>query len=473
MRAIFGLAFVLSILSAPALAQSPPRPVEFADTPLRIESLGLTMQIPVGATRNTTRLGAVAASTTISDPAGAWVIRVQASESSNKNLTLEEVSDKVVADILSAFAQPGPDGTSMVDARVKVLLRDVRLELAGRRAARSYILTPPKDAATRGEALVFGHSIVGIAPGRFILFELITTEPRLNEARTLYETVVATVTLADPVAQESSRLAALAAGSRFIDSLTREDYEAVLGGSTPVERWQRLFVPAPTRTDADAKEIAYRRIRTWIGKRGELDPRRDRARWNTLESQEGYLVRIESRFLQDGVLYDSQAVFFMTPDRNEEAWSIQMAVREPGSRSKPALFAETGARSGRTMNIDSDTRGTSETIVPTVPDEGYITQVEHYILPQLLAHKGIAADFGFYVFQSASGDVRLRRDAISAADNTWRIVTQMTEDLPPQTSTYNRDASLIRIVLADGRLWEPIDSKRLLQLWKQKGLPLD
>lgn len=469
-------------LAQPAIAQTRPpgtaQPVApgggviFAETPLRIESLGLSMQVPVGSKLSTSKLGAAEVATAITDGAGEWIIRVQVSESSNKALTIEEVSDKVVADIFAPFSRGAGDGPRIVDREVKVLLRDAKLEIAGKAAARSYVRTPAPAAAPTNDPLVFGHTIVALSPGRFILFELVATEARFPRAREIYETVIATANLADPAELESSRLAAIAAGQRFIEGLTTEDYEAVLGGSKPVERWQRLYLPARTGTDADATEIAYRRVRTWVGHRGDLNPKRERARWSALDHQDGYLVRIDSRFLQEGITYDSQAIFFMTPDRDEESWSINMAVTEPGA-AKPAVFTETGVRSRAIMNVETNARGVNESIMPTVPTEGYITQVEHYILPQLLARQGIPAEFGFYVFQSPSGDVRLRRDTVDRADRGWTITTQMTEDMKPQTAGYTPEGALRSITLGDGRVWEPIESRKLLQLWKQKGLPLD
>ena len=40
-------------------------------------------------------------------------------------------------------------------------------------------------------------------------------------------------------------------------------------------------------------------------------------------------------------------------------------------------------------------------------------------------------------------------------------------------SLFNDQGDLIRTELSDGSIWEPIDPKALVRLWRDKNLPLD
>ena len=166
----------------------------------------------------------------------------------------------------------------------------------------------------------------------------------------------------------------------------------------------------------------------------------------------------------------------MTGDRNEEAWSIKTAVWD-GQKSRPAIYTETGTRTGKTLTVLINTPGQPpKTIRPTLPPEGYLTQVETFLLPRLLVRSGVEVDLGLYAYQSASEAVSLRRDALqrgaAGSPRAWTLVSRAREADAPQKYDLDDQARPTRGELAEGLVLEPIVLADLVKLWESKGLPM-
>jgi hypothetical protein len=456
--------------------------IELSDEPFRLESVGLTLYLPVGALAQTSRAGENASVQIMPGDANpTWLVNLQTPQSTNIQRTAPDVAEEVLNQLLASVGvidrQVGRDGTitERLVSTSGTVIEPVRpLELAGvapearRPGARFYVRLPRGERET---AVVRGYTIFQTGPGRFVTFDLVTTEPDFARSRRAYETVVATSRFEDITAAAAARGEAVQAGTEFFARLSSSDYEAVFARLS--DQWFRLARQPAGTSDRDAQEIAYRRVRAWKGFRGEIDPRRGRNSWTSGDRQEGYLLRVDARFLQEGRTIDSIGIYFMSPDRREEAWSLQMAIREP-NRRQPATWTETGARSGRSMSIT--TTGTAQENVaatPHIPDRGYITQLEAFLLPHLMVHAEAAGEYGFYAYQSEQNNVRLRRDTLTRTGNTWTLVSRHNEDREPLESTFNEDGGLVRTQLPDGTLWMPTTLERLADLWRSKGLPME
>jgi hypothetical protein len=297
----------------------------------------------------------------------------------------------------------------------------------------------------------------------------------------LYETMIGTVAFSDPTLANTSRGAAVQSGVDFIANLTAADYERAIAANK--DQFYRVYLPKAGGSDADATEVGYKRVRAWSGMRGQIDPQANPATFTSNDRQAGYLVRIDSRLLQPAenvtVVADTIATYFMTPDRQEEAWLIQLVMRDPRQR-KPMISREIGGRSGKSMSI-SDTGASGDTIwKPLVPDVGYTNLVESVLLPKLLIGARSTGEHGFYTYRSERADsnkIALRRDTVAeVADRAgaWQITTRMSEDAPVNTGLYNERGELVQGTFgADGTVQAPITLQRLADLWKSKGLPMD
>ncbi len=186
-----------------------------------------------------------------------------------------------------------------------------------------------------------------------------------------------------------------------------------------------------------------------------------------------------------GLVIDSTAIYFLSRDRQEEAWSVVNGLRElkksPGGGlvvgKDTRTITEVGARSGAKLSVSISGGGVPErTIKPSIQGEGYISRLESLLLPQILVKLATPADFGFYAYESAAEQIRLRRDSLDAPPDRpglWRLTTRLHEDARPQTTLLTSTGLLIESQLGDGRAWAPTDLKSLKRLWEAKQLPMD
>lgn len=497
---------LLAIASTPALAQSkskqpaqkqpdpaakqpatapPPATsaIELADEPLRVESIGLSLRLPVGtlSQRTATANGSESIQLSPGGPNPEWVLSIQSPQSKNTAISSELVAKQVLDQFRASVGTMDPAGKVITSTAAVVLLdvEPLRLESTPpdlrRPAHRFYVKLPRGD---KEAPVIHGCTVFQLAPGRFVVFDLLTTEPAFAKARAPYETIVASAQFEDPAKTAAQRGILLDNGTSLITSLTPEDYDLAIAAMKDV--WYRRYRPGPAAAPSDTREIAYARVRAWKGKRGELDTGRSPSRWNDADRQEGYLVRIDARELQDKQYIDSVGIYFMSLDRKEEAWNLQMAFRD-NSKKKPPTWTETGARSGTTMTISLGGTGQpSSASQPRVPDAAYINQVETFLLPQLLlraAQKGNNPnDFMFYAYQSASSSVKLRRDTLAKSTEpgiAWTISTRQDQDKPPFVVAYNDALQTVRISLTDGTIREPVSLQKLADMWRAQGLPID
>lgn len=464
--------------ASPAEAQVNPDTVELDPTPVRLPTAGIAVHIPVGSTANTTWVGPQASLDILAQDQ-TWLIKVVTIRPSDPTLTRQQLAEQILRQLKESVSvrqiRPGEHGPEVQPGQSlgQVLAFEPELTISGRAASRLYFQAPAPGSDTA--ALVHGHTVLAHGPGRFVTFELITTATEFSRTRRIYETVVAGARLEDPDQAAAARAAAIETGVALRARLDAEDLTVAIG--LQPEQWFRLYKPGPTGLATDDTELAYRRVRTWVGQRGELHPGRPRARWSAADLQEGYLVSIAARLLQDDRIYDTISIFFMTPDGEEEAWSVRMAIRQRAAGARaPEQWTVTGARDGRTLTVSTASGSQpAEVTRARVPERGYLTQVEQYLLPTLLARTGIAGEFGFYAYQSARSAIVFRRDTLApgSGDAAWELATRFEDETPVQVTQLDQDGRILRSVLSDGRVWEPIELARLHQLWKSKGLPLD
>ncbi|MGV6813558.1 MAG: hypothetical protein ACWA5W_00960, partial [Phycisphaerales bacterium] len=257
----------------------------------------------------------------------------------------------------------------------------------------------------------------------------------------------------------------------FMDTQTIKDYQNAMTGKK--DRWERLYLPAATGDEMDATEYGYRKIKSWGGFKGELTDKPRRS-WKEDDQSLGYFVQIDAMALEDGVRVDTRATFYMSEDTREESWTIKMSLRQDGVQTTSVI---TGARSDKSMVIMLDQPpGAPTRTHPLIQGEGYISQVQTYLIDAMLAHEADPGEYASYAYNSSLGTITLRWDIVEKPEDkpgVTRITTKTSNDSPPTVSVYNAQGDLMRVRLANGRIWEPIELDRLIKLWKKKGLPLE
>lgn len=473
------------LLTAPAIAQNQPkRPdgrreapkvqvsdtptttVEMADEPYTLDAVGLSVHFPLGAEAKSTSFGGTT-SVQVVPTDSTWLIRIQTPRVPNKNMTALEVATEAMNQLLASVSVENQGG-GVLGTFGKVLKEPHEVNLT-QKAARFYVWLPN---SAKSPAVVRGYTVFKTGPDQFCAFDLTTAEPEFARVQGIYEATVATATFANSIELSEARGRLVKAGVAVLGALSEKDLRELADGT---ERWERLFRPAATGSVNDDQEIAYRRVRAWVGKRGDLDPDKTKGTGTAADKRPGYLVQMDARGVDGRTIIDSRAAYFMSPDRSEEAWVVRNAIKQP--KGEPLVSSEIGGRTGESVSVTTSSSATpSQTIRPLIQGEGYVSGLEALLLPRILVRAGQPGEYGFYAYQSKAGTIRLRRDLVEQpADRpgSWKITTRLGEDQKPYVSYYSADGRLIRTELPDGSVWEPIELERLVQIWKSKGLPTD
>lgn len=447
--------------------------VALADAPTTIESVGMTFYPPLDSTVQSNSIGGDAVLQVIA-PDESWRIDIRTPRTTNANLSAMEAGEAVLRQLLESVGRREGEESTSVQSLARVLAKTESLTTDPARpdmtGYRVYVAMPQLGKA---EHLVRGYTVIKCGPSQFVGFDLTVPESKFANARPIYETVVASTRFTSAEDVAVARATAINAGLALFKQVDTEKMKEIVAAFP--ERWERLFTPAASGAASDDQEIAYRRIRTWVGVRGELDASRSTASYTATDREEGFIVRIDARGINAGRTVDSQSIFFMTFDRDQETWTIKNAVRDG---ENTATTTETGARVGKSMSVETQATGQTGTLTkPVFETDGYISQVEALLAPQIMIKAGLPTEYAFYAYQSATGQIKLRQDSMEQPPDRpglWRLTTKIGDDARrTQASLYNDKGGLIRTELADGSVWEPVELKRLVGIWKSKGLPMD
>lgn len=462
-------------LSTHAQAQTGTAVVELADRPIVRESLGLRLYLPVGAEAQTYELGD-RTSLAIMLPNGLGVINIQDSAASPE-ATLPGISEGIIRNRLGIEAPRQLPKPGQKMGRGALLIHQPNLTMgkaSGPQYTAERIYLAIEDAP--GSASLMGYTVFKPSPTRALTFELITDQQNYLKAREMYELTVAAATIEDPGALADARRIGIETGARWLQDVNQEQLTAAIRAVGEDWRWERLFRPNLAGGGDDAaEEIGYRRTRAWLGRRGEVT-RSDSTRRGGIDDQQGFLLRMESRMLHQNLIIDTAAVFFLSLDKQEESWSIEMAIRDQQSGSLQRS-TEFGIRDGSSLTVS--TRLGNEPLSTSRPDDlsdGYISRLETYLLPWLLVQTELPTEYRFYAFQSQSGRVQMRTDLLernTQGAGAWRLTTRLSQDDEPQVSTLNADGTPLGTKLNDGSVWQPIELARLGRLWRSKRLPMN
>jgi hypothetical protein len=469
------LAVLFGLFGLPASAQNAPTgsggqakapvvvPLQSSIT--RIDPLDLSFFLPQGSVAETTSFGANATmGVELPDQLGVLVIKGQ--RSSNNDLTVGQVADSMIEQLmLVRGVQDGETGQFYSAAE---LLERTPVSRSTLNGERFYIRMAGANGSPQ---MIRGVSVFLTEPGRFVVFDLMTEAPRFQEARRVYETVVGTMEVTDRDALAARRASAIANMQEVLATLSPDELRS-LADSTP-ERWERLFTPARSGDEMDAIEHGYRRVRIRSGVRGEVSGKSER-NWRASDRVPGLIVQLDAMAIELQLRLDTRAVYFVSEDFKEEAWTIKMGLRQGTTSTESSV---TGARSGTSMTVQLEQSKMAPTVTrPVIQGEGYIPQAVTHLLAPLLARMGREGEFAGYAYNSSTNTISLRWDNVEQPANKpglWVVRSRPDENTPATTHVFNGRGELMRSELHNGRIWEPIELDRLVSLWKRKDLPLE
>lgn len=465
--ALLAGAMLIGAICPGALAQTAPPPspataplpktVELETAPVRIDALNLNIMLPKGSVSETTSFGSNATlGVGFPDQIGVMIIKQQ--RTTDTDLTLAQVAESIIKQ-LTRFANSKTGS---------VITHETDLVVRGHHGERFYVRIP---GLGEKPDTVRGMTIFQSEPQHFIIFDLTTLYKDFDLAKNMYETSIATMDLGNPTENDVRRAAAIKNMLAFLDLRSVDDFQNAMTGKK--DRWQRLYLPGQSGDDMDATEYGYRRVRSWGGFKGELTDK-PKGSWTDDDRTLGYFVQIDAMALEEEMRVDTRATFYMSEDRKEESWTVKMSLRQ-GTDQKTSTI--TGARSKKSMAVMLDpSDGPSVKSNPLIQGEGYISQVTTYLVGKMLARDASPGEYAAYAYNSSLGAIALRWDVVEYPEDTpdlIRITSKVSNDTPPTVSIYNKNGDLLRVRLANGRIWEPIELDRLIKLWQRKGLPLN
>jgi hypothetical protein len=470
-----GAACLVPVLAAMTNASAqpvfdPPDParVTLETDAIEIEGIGLRLRPPAGHELSTNSRGGLI-TTSLRLPGDLGAISIQLRTDPDQP-TLIEIEERIIEDLLGL---PASSSGLTIDTQVRTeqgdLLGRSPIINTGTRVIRPFYFLLREG----GRTLVRGVAVIPLTADEHAMVNLLTREASFETAREIFEVMLGSVEVADFVSIDAQRGEAVDEGVRALASLTTADFDAVV--TDVPEQFERIYRPVPGGAAGDEAEVGYRRIRAWIGPRSDLTTREPDEGRDPSDS-DGYLLRIDGLvFLDDGRRADSRAIYYLSRDRRQEAWTVEMAIRDTRG-GKPEVWTEIGARSGRSMTVQISSGGkSSHTARPLIEGEGYVSRLESYLLPELLIRAGAEGEFAFYAYDQTAEANRIRFVTMSRpADNpdAWIAATRRVND-QTDTATYNRFGRLIRSESSDGLIKRPIEFQRLFRLWESKGLPLD
>jgi hypothetical protein len=249
--------------------------------------------------------------------------------------------------------------------------------------------------------------------------------------------------------------------------------------------FMRVYRPSLSGSPSDADEIGYQRLTVRKGQLGELNPERPRTSWTVQEREYGFLVEMEARVLVTGVVVDTRALFYLSTDRKNEMWSIMIEEKANDKAGKLHMnrTTQTLARDGSELRVMTTLPGSQpEEKAYEILDDHYLSAVERYLLPRLVAARAASGgptkyDLAFYNFDPQRSVVTLRREKLDrTAEGGWVCLTTPSEGQPEWTSTYDAGGRLVQRTVpgaAGETVLEPTTRERLQKIWAKKNLPIE
>jgi hypothetical protein len=488
--------------------------IMLADEPFHLDSMGMSILFPAETRIQAAEIGGSPVVQAVAID-GSYQMSLQALKVAPGRTEVAELINELRRGIAARAPIYRDQATSkVIGVGVKDLVEPVEVRLGALRTPgqRMYLAVDRQGSVRDPVRDVEGYTVVRPLPDTFVILRLTCDERQFDRARRAFELSSASAQFADASALMSARQSAVAAAKRFLERLDAPKLDVAIHEEL---RWFRWYRPAAGSDGGGAKgadrgqdaELGYRAVRFWKGRRAELNGPDGRLVPASPDNPDGYLAQVIARLIVErqaeggGVgVADIEGTYFSSADRASEFWATNTVLHPAGAREAPsskraARHSETGARTGRRLNVSIFATGAElRTISPLVEPDTYVSQVESLLLSTLLANAGNEDDFAFTAYRAQTESIGARRETLRRAQGLasslprpaepgaagddgvaraggWVLRTRLTQEGEPQRSVLSASGELIRQELPDGSVWEPIEAEALLELWRSKGLP--
>lgn len=469
----------------PVTAQQADPPADLDPLPVSVENLGISFHPPVDAVVDIQRSN-VGTIVMVTDPSPrpGWRMTIRHVKPDAEESTPEAQVDALMQQLQRAGQHASLISRDQVDAD----------GVAG------HLLYARQRVPDSGEEVITGWLIFPTGDDVLLIVSIYAAPQQFNQAEPLLRKCFETMRVTALSTINERRGERLERGLAFLQSIDAGDLRAA--ANQPIS-WYRHY---RVTDHGHEEEVGFSTIEIMEGQRGMVTPQREPSRYTSLESQEGLIVKVQARMIgqrhedpRRATYYDTEAIYWLSWDRETETWSIRSTVRqgdaaaseaETGVRTEPGSqsISPTGSSDDESATVRNPhgtlqvmkSRSNASDPVARKPTEwplpeAYLSQVERWLLPMLLPRDSMAAgEFGYYFYDSTSGRLTLRVDEWAPAGDgepgTWRITSRATPDSIEVVAYYDDDGRLIRRERPDGSRMTPIEPDELRQLWRRKGL---
>ncbi len=331
------------------------------------------------------------------------------------------------------------------------------------------------------DPIVNGWLILPQGENVLLVFSMLLFPEDYARLRPMFDAIISTVAVRSAEELAVRRMGRIEAGRRFLERLDPDQLRELAG----TREWSRIYREGADGDPDAEEEVGYALLEIREGRRGELNPDRHPDRYSDRERREGLLVRMQGRAIGDAqrnIFFDSLALYWISWDQTEEAWSVRGTQRQgEAARTESETGIRNPARTGAprallTVVRDRGSEYTREPIEWEVP-ESYLSQALGTIIGRLLPmdrERTVEYAYYFYNFTLSNPQLSVRIDEWGPADDdsgNWVLRTRLGAESPVITTLYSPSRQFIRRTRGDGTITEPISLERLHRLWQRKGLP--
>ncbi len=328
------------------------------------------------------------------------------------------------------------------------ILEQAEATVMGRRSSVLYFqMTSPK-----GEKLVLGQALVPITLTTLAVLRLDVEEARFARSRPVFEAMLFSMNARDVQVLDKERRALIDRGTHWKRGLTNDAIRSALAP----EQWFRIVEAG--------RDIGFLYV--------------VQGRGNNM-NMPGIRVEVGTRLELAGQRIDSVSRFFMSESGTEEVWSIRTTSRQLGlprkptvqDKKKPAqpdetIWSESGVRSDIVVKVTREGPEGPKRLEWVKPSEGYLSQVEVFLLGSLLPGNA-AAEYGFYAYHPNQGRLSFRTEKVEpAADGSYVVRSRPTLDQPEQVTRYDAKGRLLERELGEGRKLIPSSKSEVSSIFK-------
>ena len=333
----------------------------------------------------------------------------------------------------------GQVGANWPSARI---LREQKIEAAGQSGRLLYynVPQPNRDDAALGQAFVPIHD------ESFALLRLDVPFVLFEDVRPIFEAVVNSLAVEDPLALAQQRAKLIENGVRWRETLDNKRCRMAAGHL-------KLLRIIQGGADIGYMTIEMRRAR-------ELN-------------LPGLAAIVQARIRDGQYVYDTKSQFFLSEDSTHELWKINTTARPRNEKpQKPksdeaaqVTWAETGLRFEDQINVTRHDSVAATERTWQVP-AGYISQVELHLLDMLLPHDS-QKELGFYAYLPSANKITYRTVQIEpATDGSCRLLTRPSPERGQSIAQYDPQGKFQGRWFPGGRVMVPTNADQLKRIWQ-------